>query len=78
MRPLGKKEYFQPDYSSNKDSRIPDYRHQLLWLPNITLNNEDNNFTFYTSDVKGTFQMTLEGFTSEGKPIHMNEVFEVN
>ncbi|MEO8516100.1 MAG: hypothetical protein ABI426_05110 [Flavobacterium sp.] len=78
MRPLGKKEYFQPDYITTKDSRIPDYRHQLLWLPDITLNNEESNFTFYTSDVKGTFQMTLEGFTSEGKPIHVNEVFEVN
>ncbi|MFZ0599599.1 MAG: hypothetical protein WAM46_21605, partial [Flavobacterium sp.] len=35
LRPQSKKEYFQPDYANNKNERIPDYRHQLLWTPKV-------------------------------------------
>jgi len=72
--PLAKKNYFKPDYSNNAFDRIPDYRYQLLWMPDLQDNNE---ISFYTSDKKGTFEIVIEGFTLEGKPISIKDYFEV-
>ncbi|MBP4139111.1 hypothetical protein [Flavobacterium geliluteum] len=76
LRPQGKKEYFQPDYSDNKNQRIPDYRHQLLWLPNIDLT-AASTITFYTSDISGQFEVILEGFTANGKAVFIKKIIEV-
>ncbi|TDW49795.1 hypothetical protein EV144_102218 [Flavobacterium sp. 270] len=77
LRPQPKKEYFQPDYSNNKNSRIPDYRHQLLWLPNADLSKINSDIQFYTSDVSGKFEVTLEGFSASGKPVFIKEIIDV-
>lgn len=75
LRSQGKKEYFQPDYSDNKNMRIPDYRHQLLWLPTADLSVP--NIKFYTSDISGQFEVLLEGFSASGKPVSIREIIEV-
>jgi len=72
--PLAKKNYFKPDYSNKDFERIPDYRYQLLWMPELL---DNNQISFYTSDQKGTFEIVIEGFTSEGKPISIKDYFEV-
>lgn len=77
LRPEPKKEYFQPDYSKNKNARIPDYRHQLLWLPNADLSKMNSNIQFYTSDVSGKFEVILEGFSASGKPVFIKEIIDV-
>ncbi|OXA79870.1 hypothetical protein SAMN05444397_10689 [Flavobacterium aquidurense] len=77
LRPQYKKEYFQPDYANNKDSRIPDYRHQLLWLPKVDLANSDSKITFYASDVSGKYEIILEGFSANGKPVFIKENIEI-
>lgn len=77
LRPISKKEYFQPNYSDNKNARIPDYRHQLLWLPNIDLSNTNKDIQFYTSDVYGKFEVLLEGFSESGKPVYIKDFIEV-
>ncbi|MEN2399752.1 hypothetical protein GKZ90_0008180 [Flavobacterium sp. MC2016-06] len=77
LRPQGKKEYFQPNYSDDKNSRIPDYRHQLLWLPNADLSSASSNIQFYTSDVSGQFEVTLEGFSASGKPVYIKEIINI-
>jgi hypothetical protein len=78
LRPAIKKEYFTPDYSDkSKYERIPDYRYQLLWLPQLTLANTESPISFYTSDVTGTFEITLEGFTDKGIPVSLKDTFEV-
>lgn len=75
--PLAKKSYYKPDYSDNTNNeRIPDYRYQLLWLPELKLNN-DNQISFFTSDKTGNFEIVLEGFTEDGNPISMKNYFEV-
>lgn len=77
-RPLSKKVYFQPDYSTiNNNNRIPDYRYQLLWMTDVYFNNKENIFSFYTSDVSGTFEVSIEGFSDTGKPISSKETFVV-
>ncbi|GIQ59269.1 hypothetical protein Flavo103_24050 [Flavobacterium collinsii] len=77
LRPQPKKEYFKPDYTSNKNERIPDYRHQLLWVSNVDLSDTNSKTQFYTSDVSGKFEITLEGFSATGKPVFIKETIVV-
>ncbi len=78
LKPSIKKEYYSPDYTDkSKNERIPDYRYQLLWLPELTLENNEKRIAFYTSDVTGTFEISLEGFTDQGIPISLKDTFEV-
>lgn len=78
LKPLDKKRYFKQVYDGNADlKRIPDFRTQLLWLPNIELNSKMSEFNFFTSDVKGTFEISLEGFTKNGNAVSLKEVIVV-
>lgn len=69
--------YNQPNYNNTDLERIPDYRYQLLWKPNLEINNEKKSIEFYSSDIKGNFEITLEGFTDNGKHIVLKEYFSV-
>ncbi|WP_347050246.1 hypothetical protein [Flavobacterium olei] len=74
QRPNPEKVYNNPDYEAgNKLQRIPDYRYQLLWKPNIKLESEEENISFYTSDIKGNFDIVLEGFTENGQPVYVSK-----
>ena len=75
LKPLREKKYYHPDYSKNTNLRTPDFRTQLYWNPN--LNSSTKEFSFYTSDVTGTYKILIEGFTKYGKPIHEELIFEV-
>ncbi|MNQ22198.1 hypothetical protein D3C85_353350 [compost metagenome] len=77
LRPQYKKEYFQPDYSNNQNERIPDYRHQLLWMPKVDLSGSNSNISFYSSDVAGKYEIILEGFSANGKPVFINKIIEI-
>jgi hypothetical protein len=77
LRPQLKKIYNKIDYSNLADNaRIPDYRNQLFWNPEVKLNNESNN-SFFTSDLTGTFELRLEGFAKNGTAISLKETIEV-
>jgi len=67
---------YQPNYASEKEKlkRIPDFRHQLLWLPKI----ESENIEFYTSDITGNFEITLKGYKNNGELIEEKLEFTVN
>ena len=75
FKPLALKKYFKQSYSSQKSPRVPDYRTQLYWEPNINL--RDKNISFFTSDIAGNFETVLEGFTKNGKPIYEKIIFTV-
>ncbi len=76
LRPAVQKLYYNPDYSEKtKLERIPDYRMQLLWLPTFYGGNEE--ISFFTSDVKGIFEIATEGFSSDGKAITRTDFIEV-
>ncbi|HET8884991.1 MAG TPA: hypothetical protein VFM70_01425 [Salinimicrobium sp.] len=77
VRPDAEKIYFQPDYSAENQKRIPDYRYQLLWLPKMMLGTEKKEINFYTSDVEGEFEIAIEGFSENGKPISVRKTFSV-
>lgn len=76
--PERQKTYFQQTYTNEKkDSRIPDFRYQLLWLPEVNLSQSQNQISFFTSDDSGLYEISIEGFTETGKPISLKENFIV-
>lgn len=77
LRPQPKKLYNKIEYTNLADNaRIPDFRNQLFWNPEVKLNSKNNN-SFYTSDLSGTYEVRLEGFTNNGTPVSLKETFEV-
>lgn len=75
LRPQPKKVYNKVKYENITDNaRIPDYRNQLFWTPELNANSATS---FYTSDLSGTFEVRLEGFTKDGIPVSLKENIEV-
>ncbi|WOD43023.1 hypothetical protein [Hwangdonia lutea] len=68
-KPIVNKKYFKLDYSDSELNRIPDFRNQLLWHPNLNLISDENQISFYTSDIAGDYEISFEGFTNLGKPV---------
>lgn len=80
MAPQPKKEYFRQKYDENNTpgtSRIPDFRNQLLWLPSVQISSEEKNIQFFTSDVKGKFEISIEGFSNAGEAFSAKKIFVV-
>lgn len=78
FRPELAKDYFVQDYRyPERYKRIPDYRNQLIWEPKFNLDGSTKTLSFYTSDVKGRYEVVLEGFNEQGKPLSLREVIEV-
>ncbi|MEE9363367.1 MAG: hypothetical protein V3U92_12285 [Cellulophaga sp.] len=77
-KPLVGIKYFKQTYSDNFNlNRIPDFRSQLLWSPNLTLRADENIISFYTSDNTGDYEICIEGFTNSGKPVSLREIIKV-
>ncbi|MET3031055.1 hypothetical protein [Flavobacterium johnsoniae] len=77
LRPQPKKIYNKVKYENTVDNeRIPDFRNQLFWNPDVQLN-QDSETSFYTSDLSGTFEIRLEGFTKSGIPVSIKENIEI-
>lgn len=75
--PIKNRKYYSQKYDeSTKYDRIPDYRKQLLWEPYITPKN-NKSITFYTSDVKGLFEISIEGFNNNGTPVSSKKLITV-
>ncbi len=65
-----KKEFFSPRYESKpqKESRIPDRRHLLFWSPDAKVNKDGKSqLTFYSSDVSGVYQVTIQALSENGE-----------
>ena len=72
--------FYSPSYVENTstDSNIPDYRHTLLWMPEVEHNGQNSlTVPFSTSDLTGDYQVTVEGFTKDGKIIRGTSFFKV-
>lgn len=63
------------DTYEQRTSRLPDYRHTLCWLPE--LNASERTFSFYTSDLGGTYEIVLRGITATGEPMEVKGRFQV-
>jgi hypothetical protein len=73
------KEFFSPRYETQqqKENRIPDARHLLYWLPDLTLSNQDQSLDFYSSDQPGIYQAVIQGITANGRPVFKTHSFTV-
>jgi len=74
-----KKEFYAPRYETPaaRQSRLPDQRNLLLWLPDLTLHKENQSIEFYSSDQAGVFQIVIQGISQNGEPIYQTHSFEV-
>lgn len=78
LRPQPIKKYYKQDYTQrDKYNAIPDFRYQLYWAPNVKLDNVNSELEFYTSDIKGDFEIVIEGFTEQMRPIRVVRYFKV-
>ncbi|WPO80517.1 hypothetical protein [Flavobacterium sp. KACC 22761] len=78
LRPEAAKVYFQPKYeTAHTLSRVPDYRHQLLWKPNMALKSDEVTVPFYASDIAGDYEIILEGLTETGNYVHFYKTFKI-
>ncbi len=80
LNPEVSKTYFHPRYNGEnklKLNKIPDYRRQLFWKPNITIKQDVLELDFYNSDVSGSFVIEMEGFTNSGRAVSISRMIEV-
>jgi hypothetical protein len=59
------------------ENRIPDFRQLLYWNPDAILSNK-NKFSFYTSDIKGNFIISIQGVNKDGKILNTKLPFSVH
>ena len=57
-------------------ARIPDYRTQLYWNPNVEVATNET-VSFYTGDVPGTYIVDIKGVNSTGEVIQFHSTFIV-
>ena len=78
-RPEAQKSYFFQQYhSQDNNSKIPDFRYQLYWRPSLAFGKSAvKEFAIYSSDIKGTFEVELSGFTGTGNPVSLSKKFVV-
>lgn len=59
-------------------SNLPDTRNTLLWEPHITLEpGKDLSLDFTTADTRGDYEVTIRGWTSEGRSFEKRIPFVV-
>ncbi|MGB2759161.1 MAG: hypothetical protein WBC58_04325 [Maribacter stanieri] len=78
-QPISKKNYFVQTYQLGDTTfdRVPDYRRLLYWNPQFNIADSTYDFEFYTSDLEGTYEIILNGFTTYGKPLSIIKEIEV-
>ncbi len=72
------KRYFKQEYKNKLNlSRIPDFRSQLLWHPDFSMDTDEQQISFYTSDNSGDYEICVEGFTHNGNPVSLKHFISV-
>ncbi len=78
FKPEPAKTYFFQQYSgSDEKTRIPDFRRQLYWNPDLEIMAANKKIHWYTSDLPGTYEMRIHGYTTAGKPVAVYQTFIV-
>lgn len=70
--------FTSPDYSDKKNLLNADRRTTLYWNPYLIMDKVNNKveINFNNNDVSKKLLLTIEGFTEEGKLIHIEKVIE--
>lgn len=66
------REFYFPNHDDKtKDPNRPDYRTTLYWNANIKTDPDDiNEFSFFTCDQVGAYDVIVEGITKTGMPVY--------
>jgi len=74
----GYRYFYSPVYEEGNSTRMPDFRHTLLWEPSIeSKGQKELVIPFYTSDMPGSYRVTVEGIGVDGSVVSTSCVFEV-
>ncbi len=72
--------FYSPDYfdDEQRSSHLPDYRHTLYWDADLRADQWGRaQISFFTSDLKGEYQVLVEGLTAQGEPLSAVYTFQV-
>jgi hypothetical protein len=71
--------FFKPQYDATIQNKLTrDLRTTIAWEPNlITPKDGKTHFEFFTSDEPGTYKLTVEGISMDGKIAHLEYLIEV-
>jgi len=71
--------FYAPNYeATGVDSPMPDFRHTLLWEPLIqSAGQTELTIPFTTSDMPGSYVITIEGIGENGTVIQAKQTFDV-
>jgi hypothetical protein len=66
------------DTQNEIENRLPDFRHLLYWNPTISIKgNETKQISFFTSDLKGNFLISIQGISNKGIPVYQQIKMDV-
>ncbi len=71
--------FTSPDYETSKKNNIrTDRRKTLHWNPSFIFLPEDGKIpvTFFTSDLSRRYKISVQGFTTDGKLVHIEKTME--
>ena len=57
------------NYAESTNPHEADQRDQLYWEANFRPEERNSELSFYTSDVPGEYEIVVEGFTQNGRPV---------
>ena len=64
--------------NESPSSLTPDFRQSLYWNPDVKLSRDKKeSISFYTSDLKATYQIVVQGMTASKTPIYAKYTIEV-
>ena len=71
--------FYAPDYDElGETTRLPDFRHTLLWEPSLqTKGKNELVLPFTTSYMSGKYLITVEGIGANGTIVYANQMIEV-
>lgn len=71
--------FYSPTYVNGHERgrRSPDQRTLLYWNPSITIRKDSHSIEFFTSDLSGTYRITIQGISEDGNPASSIHYFSV-
>lgn len=72
--------FISPDYSlpSKVKNREPDFRNTLYWNPDVRPDEDGKAIIgFWTSDIRGDYEVCVQGITADGKGVYLRKKINV-
>jgi hypothetical protein len=63
------RQFNSPVYATaeQRSDRLPDFRNVLYWAPEIITSDKQQQIEFYSSDIKGTYAVRVQGISANGE-----------